>query len=62
MSNEKIPTIWTALKLARLVKQLRDQQKTSGSGYKTPAGAVAAKALEQEVDAAIQTIEKTHLF
>ncbi len=47
----------TLHKFAELVKQLRMVQKASGVGYKSPAENVAARALEQKVDAAIAAIE-----
>ena len=55
-------TIWTAKKLAELVKQLRTVQKANGTGYKTPAATSTARSLENEVDAAIVQIEKTFPF
>lgn len=42
----------TLKQYAELVQQLRTAQKADGSGYKTPAGATAATALEKQVDAA----------
>jgi hypothetical protein len=50
--------MWTLHRFARLVKQLRKVQCNYGSGYKTPAGGAEAKRLEQEVDAAIGSIER----
>ena len=41
---------------AKLVKQLRDVQKASGKGYKSPAESSTATALEQQVDAAVVAI------
>ncbi len=43
-------------RLARLVRQLRNVQRSGGSGYKTTAQGKQAADLEKQVDAAVSQI------
>jgi hypothetical protein len=62
MPTDKFQTNWTLRNFVELVQQLRAAQKASGTGYKATAVGTSATSLEKSVDAAIQTIEKHHLF
>ena len=50
--------IMTPRQFAKLVKELRTVQKSSGSGYKTSTASTQATALEKQVDAEIANILK----